>query len=246
MLYILKSKKVIAWIIVIVITLGFIFGQSLLSRSESLDKSRSVLHFFENLFKQKEDSKDDLDISGSADGKVENNESLDGGPNDESEDGEIGGSQENANGSVIPDNSENNEVSEDKENEKNEPETKKPRPFNQFLKKNFRKIAHFVEHGVLGLEVFFLAFVIEKHIKKRRKILPLNVSTLLLVLNTGFIVSFLDESIQILSGRGPSVRDMWIDIAGYTSFTALCFIVTLIVKSVNLVFINKNSNASVK
>lgn len=248
MIYIFKSKKVIAWVVVIVITLGFIFGQSTLSLSESADKSTSVLHFFENLFESKTDSsdsnkEDNQDTNDSSDKETGDSESK-----EDSENGENDDFQDNTNGSGTDssDNSENTEDGTNKGNSTNNTEIKKTRPFIQFLKKNFRKVAHFVEHGVLGLEVFFLAFVIEKLKGKRGKILPLNISTLILTLNIGFIAAFLDESIQILSGRGPSVKDMWIDIAGYASFTAICFIITLIVKSVNFVFINQKSKANAK
>lgn len=68
---------------------------------------------------------------------------------------------------------------------------------------NIRKLAHFLEFMLLGLELsyFFLA--------KTR----LHLSTVLLC---GFMTALIDETIQMFSaGRGPMVGDIWIDIAGF-------------------------------
>ena len=58
-----------------------------------------------------------------------------------------------------------------------------------------RKLAHFSEYTLLGLEM--MAFFGR----------PTAVTHCL-------CTAFLDESIQILTGRGPSVIDIWIDLAG--------------------------------
>ena len=40
-----------------------------------------------------------------------------------------------------------------------------------------------------------------------------------------FAVGFLDESIQVLSERGPSITDVWIDIGGYATFASLAYLI---------------------
>ena len=42
-----------------------------------------------------------------------------------------------------------------------------------------------------------------------------------LALTVPFFVGFIDESIQSLSGRGPLIEDVWIDIGGFATFYAL-------------------------
>ena len=70
-----------------------------------------------------------------------------------------------------------------------------------------RKIAHFCEYALLGAEMslFFAG-------KRRRKR-----EGLLLAMAHGLFVAFVDETIQIFSGRGPAITDVWIDFAGITA-----------------------------
>ena len=70
----------------------------------------------------------------------------------------------------------------------------------------FRKITHFCEFGLLGIEVFALHALLHK-------IKPVN---LIFVLIYGLAVASIDEIIQIFSSRGPSVVDVLIDLSGYT------------------------------
>ena len=68
-----------------------------------------------------------------------------------------------------------------------------------------RKLAHFTEFFVLGLELMtFFAY---------RK--PLFPQAFLLALTHGFFAAFLDETIQIFSGRGPMIQDVWLDVCGF-------------------------------
>ena len=68
-----------------------------------------------------------------------------------------------------------------------------------------RKLAHFTEFFVLGLELLtFFAY---------RK--PLFPQAFLLALTHGFFAAFLDETIQIFSGRGPTIQDVWLDVCGF-------------------------------
>ncbi len=63
-----------------------------------------------------------------------------------------------------------------------------------------RKLAHFAEFAFYGL---WLALWMKADEKKA-------VNALL----AGFITAFLDETIQMFTGRGPSIKDVWIDVAG--------------------------------
>ncbi len=68
-----------------------------------------------------------------------------------------------------------------------------------------RKLAHFTEFFVLGLELLtFFAY---------RK--PLFPQAFLFALTHGFFAAFLDETIQIFSGRGPMIQDVWLDVSGF-------------------------------
>ena len=61
-----------------------------------------------------------------------------------------------------------------------------------------RKMGHFTEYLILGAELtaFFPTL--------KTAIIPM----------LGFGTAFLDETIQIFSGRGPQIQDVWIDLAG--------------------------------
>lgn len=86
-------------------------------------------------------------------------------------------------------------------------------PIGSFIIDNVRKIAHFTEYGLLGIIVSLYITVY----KKKRALWGLGSLALSLV------VAFSDESIQILSGRGPSVADMWIDIGGFATYSLLTY-----------------------
>ncbi|MGN0571776.1 MAG: VanZ family protein [Candidatus Fimenecus sp.] len=76
-----------------------------------------------------------------------------------------------------------------------------------------RKAAHAVEFFVLGIELSLLFFVLfRKH----------TVQAIWNVLSLALCTAVIDESIQILSGRGPKVQDVLLDFCG-----ALCAIVTV-------------------
>ena len=81
-----------------------------------------------------------------------------------------------------------------------------------FVKVNLRKIAHFTEFFILGLEVsiYLILFTKKPHLK-------------LLSLPTALITAFFDESIQMFSGRGPSVFDVWIDFFGFFFASAVSY-----------------------
>ena len=81
-----------------------------------------------------------------------------------------------------------------------------------------RKMAHFTEFSALGLEL--LLFFNPWH---KRFLLP--------TWNGGLIAALIDETIQIFSGRGDAVPDVWLDFSGVI-FGSL--IASLIVKLINI------------
>lgn len=69
-----------------------------------------------------------------------------------------------------------------------------------------RKLAHFSEFCIMGLEMT-MYLQLSQGIKPK-----LLVNTLL----SGLFIAFIDESIQMFTGRGPLISDLWIDLAGFT------------------------------
>lgn len=87
-----------------------------------------------------------------------------------------------------------------------------------FVQDNIRKIAHFAEFFVLGIELSVYAYLCMK-----RK------PYVLFAYLFAFMVAFFDETIQIFSGRGPSILDVWIDFLGaFFAFTLIYLIPTAI------------------
>ena len=66
-----------------------------------------------------------------------------------------------------------------------------------------RKWAHGLEYAVLGAQALLLTK--RKNGLRRPK---------LTAIGCGAAAAFLDESIQMFNGRGPEIRDVWIDIFG--------------------------------
>lgn len=92
-----------------------------------------------------------------------------------------------------------------------------------FIQTYLRKIAHFTEFGLLGIECTLLCFVLGGGPRR-----------FALSVGFGFMCGFFDETVQIFSKRGSSVSDVWIDGGGfafYSLITALAvLIISLIVK----------------
>ena len=86
-----------------------------------------------------------------------------------------------------------------------------------------RKAAHALEFFVLGTELSLLFFVL---LKTRKLQSVWNVLSLVLC------TAVADESIQILSGRGPRVQDVLLDFSGGAVAMLLFFILFLIVCAV--------------
>ncbi len=73
-----------------------------------------------------------------------------------------------------------------------------------------RKLAHFTEHAVAGIVLSAFLYPKLSLSESRRE----RIDSIVLPLTVGFFVGFIDETIQIFSGRGPMVEDVWIDFAG--------------------------------
>ena len=77
-----------------------------------------------------------------------------------------------------------------------------------FSNQTVRKIAHVIEFLVLsGLLVFCFC------------------GRIAVSGGVSFLTAFLDESIQLLSGRGAQITDVWIDLIGVAVGTALGFLI---------------------
>lgn len=89
-------------------------------------------------------------------------------------------------------------------------------PVNEFL---LRKAAHFSEYALLGAECAFLL----------RALCAAHGSRLLLLPCAGFFAAAIDETIQIFSGRGSSLLDVWLDFSGFlTGFFAIYILFCLL------------------
>ncbi len=85
-----------------------------------------------------------------------------------------------------------------------------------FVLTNVRKIAHFSEFGFLGiLTVFLLATYRCRAAFVGRWFV------------FGFFAAFADETIQMFTGRGPAIADVWIDVGGYLFYSILTFLILI-------------------
>lgn len=98
-----------------------------------------------------------------------------------------------------------------------------------FVDKHLRKLAHFAEYALLGAEVFLLIYFELHREGKMRYAPPLTPKPLAATLIFSALIAFADETIQLISDRGPAISDMWIDIGGYALATLIFFTVFLFV-----------------
>ena len=84
-----------------------------------------------------------------------------------------------------------------------------------FFTKHHRKIAHFLEFAFLGLQIVLLL-----HFANQRSFSSLLAGALL-----SFAFAATDEGIQIFTGRGDQVSDIFIDAVGYLSAYFLTMLV---------------------
>lgn len=104
--------------------------------------------------------------------------------------------------------------------------------FANFVSIYIRKIAHFTEFAVLGLEMTLFTYLCTKS----------RISDLIRCAYFGPVIAAIDETIQIFSGRGSSIIDVMIDTVGYI----FAFLLTSLFYSVirKVVFIIRERNRS--
>ena len=95
---------------------------------------------------------------------------------------------------------------------------------------SLRKIAHFLEHGIFGMLLFSLGIAMESEAMGREKTLPLHPIRALFLINIGILVALIDETIQIFSKRGSSVKDIWLDIFGFVSIAAITYLTVFLIR----------------
>lgn len=83
----------------------------------------------------------------------------------------------------------------------------------------FRKLAHFGEFFVLGIEINLLYIAIKRYKLKR----------IYEVLGIGLLVGIIDELIQFTTDRAPSIIDAIIDFGGIVVATGIIMLITLII-----------------
>ncbi len=86
-----------------------------------------------------------------------------------------------------------------------------------------RKLAHFIEFAGLGVVsyLFLDSLTRDKYTKY---------ITIALV---GVSVPLIDETIQIFSGRGPALSDVWIDIGGFVAGVALILTIFILLRGLS-------------
>ena len=76
-----------------------------------------------------------------------------------------------------------------------------------FILGNVRKLAHFFEYGVLGVEcAVYVLLLLESRGRGFAASVVFSV-----------MAALLDETIQIFSGRGPMIADVWLDVLGFVT-----------------------------
>ena len=107
-----------------------------------------------------------------------------------------------------------------------EPVVPSDTPVGSYVHTNLRKIAHFVEFAALGLEIalFVILYLPAWGAPLHARLRYIACSYLIAPLT-----ALADETVQILTGRGPSVIDIWIDVAGFCSLATLSYLIYLAV-----------------
>lgn len=82
-----------------------------------------------------------------------------------------------------------------------------------------RKLAHFTEFSILGVEA---GFVFGFYLRERSSNMW---SALLKAVASCAFAALIDETIQVFSGRGPAITDVWIDTAGALLGAAIVLLV---------------------
>lgn len=93
-------------------------------------------------------------------------------------------------------------------------------PAEDYAENNMDKIAHFTEYASLG---FFVSLFICFFGLRLEILAPFS----LLFAET---MAFIDETIQIFSGRNPDIKDMWSDILGFLTLSIITYLAFFLVK----------------
>ncbi|MBE5734555.1 MAG: hypothetical protein E7347_05875 [Clostridiales bacterium] len=104
-----------------------------------------------------------------------------------------------------------------------------------FKHSDFRKLAHFCEFFLLGFEVSLL--FLELNWLKIEKAYQLS--------TVGLIISVIDESLQMITDRGPAIIDVLVDCSGYLSAVLFICFISLIVSVIKNKRKNKNKKEKV-
>ena len=94
-------------------------------------------------------------------------------------------------------------------------------PVTDFILKYVRKIAHFTEFGILGLEMTLFTFACTLFSRRDK----------LYLFAFGPTVAIIDETIQKFTGRGSAFFDVMIDSAGYFTLVLITALVCVIIKN---------------
>ena len=92
-------------------------------------------------------------------------------------------------------------------------------PIGKFVQENARKIAHFTEYFILGI---FTSLYVSVFMPKTNSLLKEKVRFIIYSFTSAPLVALFDETLQIFSGRGPAIVDVWLDTAGF--FTSACIV----------------------
>ena len=83
-----------------------------------------------------------------------------------------------------------------------------------------RKIAHFSEYGLLGIEI---ALIIALYLKRWWRFA-------LISLPSAITLAVIDESLQYISKRGPEISDVWIDFGGFAFFSLITYAAVILAR----------------
>jgi VanZ family protein len=93
-------------------------------------------------------------------------------------------------------------------------------PAEDYAENNMDKIAHFTEYASLG---FFVSLFICFFGLQPQMLAPFS-------LLFAEVMAFIDETIQIFSGRNPDIKDMWSDILGFLTLSIITYLAFFLVK----------------
>ena len=95
-----------------------------------------------------------------------------------------------------------------------------------------RKLGHFTEYLILGIVIFINVSVRQDEccISSRKHTDAGRLRKRLFCMSVLFAIpaAFLDETIQIFSGRGPAIADVWIDLAGAAAGAGIACLIHMV------------------